>query len=77
MVEFFPVAQNQSLRGEIRGRYFFLQELLDSGSHKYGTFSSHRAALSLLLPGNISADPVLSRILKGCREFDLRLHAIQ
>ncbi|KAJ3622086.1 hypothetical protein MTP99_002615 [Tenebrio molitor] len=43
----------------------FLQELLDSGSHKYGTFGSHRAALSLLLPGNIGADPVLSRFLKG------------
>jgi integrase len=43
----------------------FLQELLDSGSHKCGTFSSHRAALSLLLPGNIGADPVLSRFLKG------------
>jgi integrase len=43
----------------------FLQELLDSGSHKYGTFGSHRAALSLLLPGDIGADPVLSRFLKG------------
>ncbi|CAH1380822.1 unnamed protein product, partial [Tenebrio molitor] len=43
----------------------FHQELLDSGSHKYGTFGSLRAALSLLLPGNIGADPMLSRFLKG------------
>lgn len=43
----------------------FLQNLLDTKSCKYGTFNSHRSALSLILPGNIADDQVLKRYLKG------------
>lgn len=43
----------------------FLQGILDTKTHKFGTFNSHRAALSLLLHGNISQDLSLQRFLKG------------
>lgn len=43
----------------------FLQNLLDTKTCKYGTFNSHRSALSLILPGNIANDQVLKRYLKG------------
>ncbi|XP_064214927.1 uncharacterized protein LOC135267109 [Tribolium castaneum] len=43
----------------------FLQQLLVTKSHNYGTFNSHRSALSLLLSGNIGNDSDLKRYLKG------------
>lgn len=43
----------------------FLQFILNTKTHKYGTFNSHRSALSLLLPGNIGEDLCLKRFMKG------------
>lgn len=43
----------------------FLQSLLDNHPHKYGTFNSHRSALSLILPNTIGSDPILKRFMKG------------
>lgn len=43
----------------------FLQLILDTKSHKYGTFNSHRSALSLILLENISDDVRMKRFLKG------------
>lgn len=42
-----------------------LQELLDNHPFKYGTFNSHRSALSLILTNNIASDTNLKRFLKG------------
>lgn len=43
----------------------FLQFQLDSKSCKYGTFNSHRSALSLILQGEIANDPRMKRFLKA------------
>lgn len=43
----------------------FLQDLFDKYPHKYGTFNSHRSALSLILPNDIASDVTLKRFLKG------------
>lgn len=43
----------------------FLQHLMDLGNHKYGTFNSHRSALSLLLKEGTGQDYRIKRFLKG------------
>ncbi|KAJ8946241.1 hypothetical protein NQ317_016241 [Molorchus minor] len=43
----------------------FLQHVLDRTSCQYGTINSHRSALSLILPGQAGADPMVCRFLKG------------
>lgn len=43
----------------------FLQDLFDKGNNLYGTFNSHRSALSLILSTSLSNHPVLGRFLKG------------
>lgn len=48
----------------------FLQELLDNGKSVYGTFNSHRSALSLITSADLGSDPTLTRFLKGI--FKLR-----
>ncbi|KAJ8910797.1 hypothetical protein NQ315_004522 [Exocentrus adspersus] len=39
--------------------------LYDKGHNLYGSFNSHRSALSLVLPGKIGEDPLIKRCLKG------------
>lgn len=43
----------------------FLQGLLDCKKHSFGTFNTHRAALSLILPGDIGGDKNIRRFMKG------------
>lgn len=43
----------------------FLQDIFENKAHKFGTFNSHRAALSLILQDNMSQDLNLKRFLKG------------
>ncbi|XP_031327254.1 uncharacterized protein LOC116158588 [Photinus pyralis] len=43
----------------------FLQYLYDTGNQSYGTFNSHRSALSLILSTDLAGHPVVSRFLKG------------
>nr|CAI5841752.1 unnamed protein product [Callosobruchus analis] len=43
----------------------FLQNILDTEHCSFGTFNSHRAALSLLLGENVGKDRTLSRFMKG------------
>ncbi|KAJ8930292.1 hypothetical protein NQ314_016911 [Rhamnusium bicolor] len=46
----------------------FLQSILDSGQHVYGSLNSHRSALSLILPGIIGEDQLVKQFMKGvCR----------
>lgn len=42
----------------------FLQHLLDTSPHKYGTFNTHRSALSLIIDG-IGSQPLVKRFMKG------------
>lgn len=49
----------------VREVIIFLQGILKNKTHKFGTFNSHRAALSLLLHDNITQDVNLKRFLKG------------
>nr|CAI5854759.1 unnamed protein product [Callosobruchus analis] len=43
----------------------FLQNILDTEHCSFGTFNSHRAALSLLLGEDVGKDRTLSRFMKG------------
>lgn len=43
----------------------FLQILLETSSCKFGSFNSHRSALSLILMDNIAENQILKRFLKG------------
>nr|CAH7767580.1 unnamed protein product [Callosobruchus chinensis] len=43
----------------------FLHQLFSNGNHLYGTFNSHRSALSLILPKDLSNNPLLKSFLKG------------
>ncbi|XP_031329436.1 uncharacterized protein LOC116160392 [Photinus pyralis] len=43
----------------------FLQHLFDTEENAYGTFNSHRSALSLITSTDLSSHPVLCRFLKG------------
>ncbi|KAB0803109.1 hypothetical protein PPYR_00079 [Photinus pyralis] len=43
----------------------FFQNLLGQSDNKYGSFNSHRAALSLISPGNIGEDSLFKRFMKG------------
>lgn len=43
----------------------FLQGLLDNHQAAYGSFNSHRSALSLILSGNLGGNPLLKRFMKG------------
>nr|CAI5857874.1 unnamed protein product [Callosobruchus analis] len=43
----------------------FLQNILDTEHCSFGTFNSHRAALSLLLVEDVGKDRTLSRFMKG------------
>lgn len=43
----------------------FLQHLLDSKEYHYGTFNSHRAALSLISASKLNEDRNLTRFMKG------------
>ncbi|VEN60556.1 unnamed protein product, partial [Callosobruchus maculatus] len=43
----------------------FLQSLLDKTKCLFGSFNSHRAALSMILPGNIGDNPLLKRFMRG------------
>lgn len=52
-------------QGDVSHVISFFQELLESTTNIYGSFNSHRAALSLILPGNIGSDTHLHRFLKG------------
>lgn len=52
-------------QGAISDVISFLQIQLDRGKNLYGTFNSHRSALSLILPNNIGDNPLLKRFLKG------------
>lgn len=38
---------------------------MDKSNNVYGSFNSHRSALSLLLAGNIGEDPIIKRFMKG------------
>lgn len=43
----------------------FLQYILDTKNHRYGTFNSHRSALSLILPNEVGSDLLTKRFLRG------------
>lgn len=43
----------------------FLQDLMDSTSNIFGSFNSHRAALSLISTQNLGDDPHIKRFMKG------------
>ncbi|VEN52687.1 unnamed protein product, partial [Callosobruchus maculatus] len=43
----------------------FLRQLYLNGNQLYGTFNSHRSALSLILHQDLSNNPLLKRFLKG------------
>ncbi|XP_018564779.1 uncharacterized protein LOC108906104 [Anoplophora glabripennis] len=43
----------------------FLQSIYSSGQAKYGTFNSHRSAISLILNRDLANEPVLKRFMKG------------
>uniref|UniRef100_A0A1Y1MFY3 Tyr recombinase domain-containing protein n=1 Tax=Photinus pyralis TaxID=7054 RepID=A0A1Y1MFY3_PHOPY len=51
--------------GNILNVLSFFQHLLNTSTINYGSFNSHRAALSLILPGDIGKDIYLKRFLKG------------
>lgn len=43
----------------------FFQFVLDSTEHNYGTLNSHRAALTFILPYNVSESKVIKRFFRG------------
>lgn len=43
----------------------FLQNILETSKVSYGSFNSHRSALSLILPNNIGSDELVKRFLRG------------
>lgn len=51
--------------GNISDIISFFQDLLKSTNNVYGSFNSHRAALSLILPGSVGENAYLKRYMKG------------
>ncbi|KAJ8972303.1 hypothetical protein NQ317_017202 [Molorchus minor] len=43
----------------------FMQNLLNNGQHKYGTFNAHRSALSIISPIDLGTEPILKRFMRG------------
>lgn len=43
----------------------FLQTLLESSNVNYGSFNSHRSAISLISPDNLGSHPLLKRFMKS------------
>nr|CAI5865786.1 unnamed protein product [Callosobruchus analis] len=43
----------------------FLQDILNKSNCVFGSFNSHRSAISLILPGSIGDNPILKRFMKG------------
>ncbi|XP_031333948.1 uncharacterized protein LOC116163960 [Photinus pyralis] len=63
--EFCEEQKISPYEGEVLKIISFLQNLLETTENRYGSFNSHRAALTLITSGNISSDPNLKRFLKG------------
>lgn len=57
--------QFSPLDGDIKKVILFFQHLLQTTKNIFGSFNSHRAALSLILPGNVGDNADLKRFLKG------------
>nr|CAI5824339.1 unnamed protein product [Callosobruchus analis] len=52
-------------RASVKEVITFLQGLYSQGNHRYGTFNTHRSALSLILHSEVGNNSLLKRYLRG------------
>ncbi|CAH1958535.1 unnamed protein product [Acanthoscelides obtectus] len=63
--QYCQTADVDMYKAEVNHVISFLQSLFDAKNYQFGTFNSHRSALSLILGENIQKDYRISRYMKG------------